>query len=51
MNAVDIVVVIVVSLLVLGVIFLKYILPKIFNRKVKSHEKGVECSCANCKHH
>lgn len=50
MNVVDVWVVIIIVLLVLGIIFLRVVLPKILNRKVKK-TKNSGCDCANCKHH
>lgn len=52
MSPVDILVVILVCILIFAVIFFRYILPNLLNRKVENNKEREDCnSCANCKRH
>ena len=51
MNAVDITVVILIILLVLSVLFFRFILPRILHKRIKKKGKDESCGCANCQRH
>ena len=45
MNAVDITVVILIILLVLSVLFFRFILPRILHKRIKKKGKDESCGC------
>ena len=51
MNGVDIAVVVIVIIFVLAIIGLRFVLPRIMNRRLKKKGKEASCGCANCKRH
>lgn len=51
MSGVDIAVLFIVILLVLLVIFFRFVLPRLMNRKIRKKGKEVSASCPNCQRH